>query len=334
MLALVAMRTGSRAELIADLALEWLRSRPSGRPYFLWVHWLAPHMPYEPAFPFDRIFDPGYEGDYARSIDYGSISKGEMTYRNPLAPEVLRHAKALYAGEVATADRALGRLLREMALAGDLENTVVLFTSDHGESLDEHGYFFNHGDFVYGPATNVPWIARGLEDGAPGTVRGTPVSLTECLRLLAGAAGIGVTPAGEAAEWYGESGFCRFPHLNDRLHGLLPRDVAQNPDLATDWKERWEPLANRAKQRFVETESWKLVRSPGESEPRLELFDLARDPAERVDVAPEEPGITRELAEKLDRWMREGESAPTHAEDRTIDEETRRQMESIGYLGD
>ena len=61
---------------------------------------------------------------------------------------------------------------------------------------------------------------------------------------------------------FGESGFCRFPHLNDRLGYLLPREIAQNPDRIGDWANDWEDQANRAKQRFVQTDRAKLVLSP------------------------------------------------------------------------
>jgi arylsulfatase A-like enzyme len=89
---LVAMRRGDRARVITDLALDSASRRPRGRPYFLWVHWLSPHMPYEPVPPFDTLFDPGYTGRFARRIDNDGISKGEMTYRNSLPAPELAHA--------------------------------------------------------------------------------------------------------------------------------------------------------------------------------------------------------------------------------------------------
>ncbi len=339
---LIAMRSGNRARVIADLAVDWLRRRDPDRPHFLWTHWLAPHMPYEPAFPFDRVWDRGYDGEYARRFDYGTVSKGTMTYRNPLSPRVREHVKALYDGEIASADRALGRLLRAMERAGDLENTIVLFTSDHGESLDEHRYFFNHGDFVYGPATNVPLIWSGFEPKATGTLRNRPVSLVDCLpAVLAAAMGEANLPDVDG-RWpvpgdralHGESGFCRFPHLNDRLGWLLPRPVAQNPDLVEDWQRDWEAQAIRAKQRFVEVDGWKLVRSPDPEGDRHELFDLGTDPGERVDVAEANPERVRELAAVLDRWLEAAERGPGTASARVIDEATRERMNSLGYLGD
>jgi arylsulfatase A-like enzyme len=327
---LLAMRRGDRDAVVTDLALRWLRRRPADRPFFLWVHWLAPHMPYEPAYPFDRVLDPGYEGDYRFAIGYESVSKGAMTYRNPLDDRQRRHAVALYDGEVATSDRAVGRLLRELDRADLLGRTRVVFTADHGESLLEHGYFFNHGDFVYGPAANVPLLAAGA--GAAGAIDPRPLSLRDVrARLLGDAAAAADTDPAPAL--FGESGFCRFPDLNDRLGFQLPAHIAQSPDEVPDWRERWEERANRAKQRFVERGRWKLVRSPHEDGDRHELFDLLADPGEAADVAAAHPDTVAALSALLDEWVARGATAPGTATDRVLDEDAREQMGALGYLG-
>jgi arylsulfatase A-like enzyme len=346
--ALLAMHFGDRARVIADEAIGWLGRRPADRPFFLWVHWLSPHMPYEPEPPFDRLWNPDPTVEYARAFDYGKISKGEMTYRNPLDAAARRRAANLYDGEVATADRAVGRLLAAMERAGDLDRTLILFTSDHGESLDEHGYFFNHGDFVYGPAANVPVIRVGFRGERPGSLHRAPTSLVDILPALLAEAGVpagdsddesaaridGTWPPPERRPLVGESGFCRFPHLNDRLGYLLPRDVAQNPDLVGDWRSEWEERANRAKQRFVEIDGWKLVRSPRPDGDVLELFDLTTDPGETRDVSALHPELVAALSAELDAWIESSEARAGTAGDREIDDALRERMEALGYLGD
>ena len=335
---LVAMRRGDREMRVTELALGWLRSRPRRGPFFLWVHYLAPHMPYEPVRPFDRLFDPAYRGPYEHSIDYGEISKGDMTYRNPLPPRTVQHVKALYDGEVATSDRAIGTLLDTMDQRGDLEDTVVLVTADHGESLDEHGYFFNHGDFVYGPGTDVPLIWR-RPGRAPELALHAP-RLIDVTALVLDEAGIdrpddidGVWPVPALTPLFGESDFCRFPDVNDRLGYLLPLEIAQNPDRITDWKEKWEAQANRAKQRYVELAPWKLVWTPRPDGDVAELFDLTTDPGETRNVAGAHPATTTELANAVQAWIRENEANPGTARTRVIDDALREQMQGLGYLG-
>ncbi|NNE43780.1 MAG: hypothetical protein HKN12_06210, partial [Gemmatimonadetes bacterium] len=132
----------------------------------------------------------------------------------------------------------------------------------------------------------------------------------------------------------GESGFCRFPHLNERLGWQLPRDIAQSPDAVADWDSEWAEQANRAKQRFIEKDGWKLVRSPHESGDLHELFNLDLDPGERRDVAAEHPDRVQELAAELDAWIEAGIGAETAAMSRTLDDEAKEQLENLGYLGD
>ena len=340
LLTLAAMRHRERAEVITDRAIAWLRARPADQPFFLWVHWLAPHMPYDPPRVYARRFDPGYEGEYRDAFDYHRIGKGEMTYRNPLSARTRAHARRLYDAEVATADRALGRLLKTMEESGWLQNTRIIATSDHGESLNEHGYHFNHGDFVYGPATDIPLILAGF-DYPPGDVPpAAATGLTDLFPLVEEAVDLprensGAVPLADASRIrFGESGFCRFPHLNDRIDSNIPKEIAQDPDLAGNWREDWEASANRAKQRFVIRDGWKLVRTPGAEKPRMELFDLRLDPGELHDLSGERPRELADLVEILNAWVRLGDSRVTDAGTRTIDDELRQRMESLGYVGD
>lgn len=332
---LLAMKRGDRAQVIADLALRWLDDRPRNRPFFLWVHWLSPHMPLEPVFPWDRVFDPTYDGPIqGRRLDYSEIGKGEMTYTNPLDARSMRYAKALYDGEVATADRALGRVVRGLELEGLLGLSVLVFTSDHGESLDEHGYFLNHGDFVYGPAANIPYFVR--VPGAPsGIAADTLPSLVELKdRLLEETSMSPIEGFTHADEQFGESGFCRFPHLNDRLGHLLPRDIAQNPGIVADWRGKWEERANRAKQRFIDDGRFKLVYTPHPDGDRVELFDTRIDPAETRDVQATYPEVATRLRAAVEAWIELGNEAGVQAPALENDPDRVKELDALGYLGD
>lgn len=119
--------------------LRWLRERASQRPFFLWVHFFDPHMPYF-----------AFEGDEQRP---GTKATDPSAVR--------------YAGEVRRTDRAVGQLLD--ALGPD---TIVVLASDHGESMGEHGEF-GHGRFCYATTLDVllavraPGLKAGAQDRAP-----------------------------------------------------------------------------------------------------------------------------------------------------------------------
>jgi arylsulfatase A-like enzyme len=132
---------------------------------------------------------------------------------------------------------------------------------------------------------------------------------------------------------FGESDFCRFPDLNDRLGYLLPKEIAQSPENIPDWKEKWEAQAISAKQRFVLANPWKLVLSPHPEGDRRELFDLSTDPGEARNIAFERPEIADELESTLRRWMAQSATRSSTAGTRLLDEETLERMEALGYIG-
>jgi arylsulfatase A-like enzyme len=112
-----------RAEDVTAKALPWVKSRTS--PWFLWIHVYDPHDPYTPPAPFDE-----------------------------------QYAKAPYDGEVAYVDEVLGKFLDELRAEQYLEDSLVILTSDHGESLGQHGER-THGFFAYNTAIWIPLIISG-----------------------------------------------------------------------------------------------------------------------------------------------------------------------------
>jgi arylsulfatase A-like enzyme len=148
-----------------DEALSWLRDSRDAK-FFLWIHWFHPHRPYEPP--------PSYAANFAGSYTGTATSDPEfmMTVWKEhidLPEEDVRHLRGLYDGEVAFADAQVGRVLDALADEGLLDNTVVVVTSDHGEILYEHEYYFGHDIALYDECLMVPLIlyAPGLRIARP-----------------------------------------------------------------------------------------------------------------------------------------------------------------------
>jgi choline-sulfatase len=253
------------AEAPTRLASEWIRG--TSDPWFVWVHYFDPHAPYEPP------------ADLAG-----------------------RFASRPYDGEIAFVDRELGRLL-EIA-AGHSRNTLVLVTSDHGESLGEHGEA-THGVFVYDSTLRVPWIMAGpgISPGrvSPVVARGIDVAptLLDYAGLQAPRAmqGRSLRPAADGQEMqdapaYAESLFCK---LNLGWAGL----------------HAWR------------TARFKLIEAP-----RPELYDLAADPGEKRDVSAERGEVARalraELLPALEARPLDAASVPGH--------EVRERLRALGYV--
>ena len=155
-----------RAEAVVSASLQWLEGRGRTSPWFAWVHCYDPHEPYEPPQPFLSQ----YEG-------------------------------RLYDGEVAYVDSALKKLLDAVESQGWGDNTVIVLTGDHGESLGQHGEE-THGFVAYNTTLWIPLIicAPGLKPGTVGqTVTHTDIFPTVCdllgLRVPPRLQGLSLLPA-------------------------------------------------------------------------------------------------------------------------------------------
>lgn len=158
-----------RGDATIDDAIAWLQEGDESRPYLLWVHLFDPHGPYAPPAPYDTAY---YEGD-PKSPSHTSMAqvKGVAAYLQDSLQGVTDAAwvVAQYDGEISFADAQLGRLLDAIDARGDAARTVVVVAGDHGESLGEHGVWFNHGDDLYDPSLHVPLVMRGA--GLPAGAR-------------------------------------------------------------------------------------------------------------------------------------------------------------------
>ena len=180
-------------------ALERLGKRDRRRPFFLFLHTYEVHTPFLPSDEALAPFDDGYQGvlreALAQAREASTGRKGGALLRGvheeffaPLEPgfgpadsEFLR---ILYDAEIATVDRAFARLLEGLEQLGDLEHTLVVITSDHGQEFGEHGTY-DHAQ-VYDVNLRVPLIVR-LPDGHRETARGVraePVALIDLMPTL------------------------------------------------------------------------------------------------------------------------------------------------------
>ena len=174
-----------RGDRTVDAALAWLE-QPRDRPFFLWVHLFDPHGPYTPPPPWDEHY---YEGD---PRDPGHHSMEQVTGVAPYLRSSIdgitdaAWVQAQYEGEISFADQQAGRIVDALRR----EDTLVVVTADHGESLGEHGVWFNHGDDVYGESTRVPLAIRWPDRIAAGTIVPRPVELTDVAQTILDLVGV------------------------------------------------------------------------------------------------------------------------------------------------
>ncbi len=140
-------------------ALAWIDGH-MGEPFFMFIHYFDPHLPYRPPAPYDTLFDPAYAGDLTAPFDINLFPRARATNfetMKSVPPEDWNYIRALYDGEIAFTDRAVGQLLSGLTERGLTGNTLVVFLSDHGEEFFEHGGF-EHGHTLYDELIRVPLI--------------------------------------------------------------------------------------------------------------------------------------------------------------------------------
>ena len=260
--------------VVADLALDWL-AKNSQNKFFLWMHLYDPHYPYRPPEPYSR-----------------------------------EYAAHPYDGEIAFADEQVGRLVRFLKEKGLYQNTLIVLSGDHGESLGEHGEK-THGFFVYNATMHVPLIIRLPENGAARTI-GDLVSLVDLMPTVLAALGLEIPSQVQGRSLLPELRGDNAARTRD-LYGetFLPR-------LHFNWSEL--RATENAKYHFIDA-------------PRPELYDLAKDPGEVHNLFAEKKAVAEEMRSKLTALIREYSAGKEMAEKTGLDPALMERLKSLGYAG-
>lgn len=316
------------AERAVDMARDWMKSmHDEGKPFFMHLEFNEPHAIYDPPPPFDRAFGPtdkakafmsdlrsGAVGTGVSRYDYESLGKG---------PEVLEQTVALYDGEIAYVDHELGRLFDAMSSGGYLESTVIAVTADHGENFGEHDIYFCH-TFLYDTSVKVPLLVRYPRKITPESRVEGPVELIDIFPTLLDLAGVptqglpldGISLADSIETGRGKE----FAFTESRFY---------HPSFTRYKNYRLSVPGAEGKWTSVRHDDLKLIRIPTLAGIEWELYDLAKDPAERTNLYGDHP-MQDFLQDALERWMAKADepAEPVNIED----EETLDRLRSLGYI--
>jgi arylsulfatase A-like enzyme len=232
-------------------AIQWLQKTPR-RPFFLWLHLYDPHSPYDPPEPFRTEY------------------KGH-----------------LYDGEVAYADHELGRLIAWLKQNHIYDRSLIVFLSDHGESLGDHGEK-EHGFFVYNSTVHIPLIVKppvgsGFSPGRVSRPVETVAVATTLLRLA------GVKNTDEK----------QFQSVGLLGGDAEKQDAAYSESFYSFSSFGWSPL------HALETNRYHYIEAP---EP--ELYDVVADPEEKNNLARQLTATVAVLEDKLQALLRQNPYKP------------------------
>jgi arylsulfatase A-like enzyme len=311
---------------------------PHEKPFLAWVHFNNAHAPYRaPGAPSEIFVDDAFY-DRSRPVRYntGPSFSVPVPANHPHIRQILRadiggarpgaqigerageldYFVARYDAGILGADNTMKTVFDALAKSGRLEDTVVAVVGDHGESLGDHDYYFEHGRFPYDDCARVPLLIRPPR-GVSRREIAEPVATFRLAPTLLEMAGVAAPPEMEATTllpWLrGEEEFA--PVFTESGYQM---------DYTLSVRDR------RFKYIFVPNAFDRAIMR-GKSE---ELYDLVADPGESVDVADRYPEEARRLASTLRRWshpwIRTAYTTTLGVE--VVDEEIRAELRALGYL--
>ena len=297
--------TSERVHAKAVAALD----RLAPGPFLLFLHYFDVHYDYIAPPPYDRMFDPDYAGgEDGRRFVARTLRRREMPARD------LAHLVALYDGEIRWVDDWLGKLFDELAQRGLAERTLIAVTSDHGDEFLEHGRF-GHSNNLLDVTLRVPLVVRFPGGAGAGRRLATPVGLVDLAPTLLAAAGVAPPAAMRGVDLA-------------RLAAGTARPERGSPLFAGLFRNRYAVVHDGWKA-LVVRESGRIVSG------KTRLFDLARDPGERRNVARELRATrVRALHGELVRYLeRASEVEAAIAAPRVeSDPEFNARLRALGYL--
>jgi arylsulfatase len=280
--------TGRRKELHAaetlTKAVKWLRNRPK-KPFFLFVHFFDPHGPYTPPSQFSTLFKSQKKHDLPKKLIPG--------YQRVTDSLDFYDYVDRYDEEIAYSDGAVGKLLQELQQQGLDENTLVVFLSDHGETLGElltrYGYAFEHGEFLYAHQIHVPVIIR--EPAQVGQrkvmVHTRPVSFVDIMPTILDL--LDVEMSGPTA------GVSLLP----MMRGEKMPDRPIFTERRTFNNTKLPPYAVGEAHSIIENKRHLIL----STFPGTELYDLVEDPSEFTNLSKEQQTEAEALGDKLRSWQ-------------------------------
>lgn len=287
----------------ADVAVNYLRDYRDERPFFLMVSFARPHSPYDPPASHMALYQEAEPpaaaiGDWAERNNIKADPKEYALWRGNLGADAVRQARRAYYGSVSFVDEQIGRILAALTERGLLDNTLILFTADHGDMLGDHHLWRK--TYAYEGSARVPMLVRWPERiAAPrGRVFTEPVELRDILPTFLDAAGIPT----EAGSFDGRS-------LLDVIAGR-----------AADWRpfidlehsncyagsESWNALTDGQFKYVYEADSGNEQLFDLKTDPH-ELRDLAGDSAHRERLAVWRARLIEHLSPRGPAYVRNGE---------------------------
>lgn len=278
---------------VATRAIDYLEQHQrqcSDEPFFLFASFPKPHAPYDPPAAFASLYDPRGIPAPLQKIDSLAYSPGKFIEQithgwAKFSPEMHRVAKAYYYALVTFQDLQIGRIISALSALGQLDNTIILYTADHGDMVGDFGFWGK--SCFYRGSVNVPFLISAPGIIAPDTVLTDLAGTHDIFPTLAALAGLPLTHDVDGCD------------LTARLNGSSQEQIRQ---YAVSYFNA-SPLQGY----MLADQNVKYIYNEGNA--IEELYNLRNDPGEQNNLVsnPNYQEIRQHLREVLRQWAREND---------------------------
>jgi len=315
------VRSGDRrAGEVNQKVFDWLKQHHNEK-FFLFVHYFDPHRNYDPPKSFKHVFDP------QDGVTDLSVIQDPEKRKNPNFPLWLI---SQYDAEIRYCDHEIGTLMKKLAEYGIKDDTLIIVTSDHGETLIEHFRWWDHGRFVYDEQIHVPlifWYPKLMQNNEFNCL----VRLIDIFPTI-----LNVLDIYFVKDIEGRS---LVPVMKGNKAGVTEWIFSESARGDTRiFKDDIEGV--KGKKFSIRKKNWKLIWVPKTTGVYYELYDLKKDPNELVNLWGQSPNVEANLKQLLDAYVANYKSSPYYVrgietkrpEKFTKDAKLMEVFKALGYL--
>lgn len=307
----------SRADHVTDFAIKALNEL-KGKKFFLWIHYVDPHYQYFPPAPFNRMFIGDH---FYRKNRILKINAEDANYYDGIARRVWNldqsqewdYYIAQYDAEIRYLDHELQRLFSKFDQDRIWKTSVVYFTADHGESLGENHYYFEHGWFPYTACSHVPLIVWDPQEKARRI--STSTALLDLAPSILRRMKIPIPAAFEGKPW--DTVNARPIYVEAGEGGLTRQNFTRSMWI---WPFHFVYVPSLNYQRMMQHMPF-------------ELYNVEKDPYEARNIVEQDPQRAKDYEKQLFKWMQSSPNFKTpSSKTPDYDPQAIEQMESLGYV--
>jgi arylsulfatase A-like enzyme len=304
------------ADRLAQDVRAWRDGRDDRRPYFLYLHFMDVHAPYVGSrrdYELLRASQSVRSDETLLPVQMPDRRFHNIEFRPSWATDEMRREvtywRTRYASSVRTADRRIGEIVEELRETGELGRSLLVFTSDHGEELFEHGDW-SHGQNLFDHQLHIPLFIRNPGGRGGGVEVESFIDLIDLMPTLLAAVGAPVPESVQGRD----------------MSALLRGEAVDHPEITFATATQRHPGLYSAR-----TARYKLLYDLDSSWERL--FEMVEDGAEWENVGPREPHVADELRDRLLTHIRDSlDEGTLESEQAEIPEDLQERLRALGYL--